>query len=599
MPDFAVSTAFNASGNILKNITGMDKGVKRFGDSATKSFRKASRGGAKFGGIIKGILGADLIRSGFQGLKAGLQSTAAEFINYDQAIVSASAKFKGLNTATIEGQKTLQSLMDTARELGATTEFSATQAAQGLDFLAMAGFSAEQAIASLPGVVDLATVAQVDLARATDIASDTLGAFGLMTEDATQLQINFVRVNDVFAKTMTTSNTSMEALFESVKSGGPAFTAAGQSIETFSALAGIMANAGIKGSESGTSLRNVMLRLASPAADAGKIMRKLGIETQDSQGNFRDIIDILGDFEKGLEGMGTAQRTAALSTVFGARSVTGVNILLQEGTESLRDYRDGLINAGGASEEMATKMRSSIGNQLASLKSATTELGFQFIDTFKDKIGPAIQGLTAIIRGVDVPGLIENFKSFIEVGLRFKDVLFAIAGGWVAYKVALGGAALFQGIQAMLQFGTALRAAVAAQGLLNVVMTANPIAAIAVGIGLLVGGLILLVKNWDAVSSAFVTGIKWIGSAIMQLFDAVLAPFNFLASKIESIIGFVFGGEGEATAARAAPNESALAAQQVTFNGQLNIAGAPEGSTFESETTGAPDIRFEMAGINP
>lgn len=598
MPDFAVSTAFNSSGNILKNITGMDKGVKRFGDSATKSFRKASRGGTQFSSIVKGILSADLVRSGITGLKAGISSAAAEFVNYDQAITSASAKFKGLNTTTVEGQKTLESLMGTARELGATTEFSATQAAQGLDFLAMAGFTTEQAMASLPGVVDLATVAQVDLARATDIASDSLGSFGLMTKDSVQLQKNFVRVNDVFAKTMTTSNTSIEALFESVKSGGSAFTAAGQSMETFSALAGVMANAGIKGSESGTSLRNVMLRLGSPAADAGKVMRQLGIQTQDANGNFRDVIDILGDFEKGLVGMGTAQRTAALSTVFGARSVTGVNILLQEGTEALGDYRDGLIKAGGASAAMAEKIRGSIGNQLASLKSATTELGFQFIDTFKDQIGPAIQGLTTIIRGVDVPGLVENFKSLIDVGLQFKSVLFAIVGGWVAYKAVFAGAALLQGIKMFLLFGKALRAAVVAQGLLNVLMTANPIGLIATAVGLLVGGLILLVTNWDAVSAAFISGIKFIGNAMMQLFSLVLSPANALSQAIKGVVGFLFGGEGEAQVARAAPNEAALAAQQVNFNGQLNIAGAPEGSTFESETTGAPDIRFELAGIN-
>ena len=598
MPDFAVSTAFNAAGNILNKISKMDKGIKLFGDDATKAFRKASRGASGFGNIVKGILAADIIKTGFRSLQNGLRATATDFINYDQAITSASAKFKGLNTETLEGQKTLQSLMDTARELGGTTEFSASQAANGLDFLATAGFTAEQAIASLPGVVDLATVAGTDLARATDIASDSLGAFGLMTKNTQQLQKNFTRINDVFAKTMTTANTNMEALFESVTKGGPAFTAAGQSLETFSALAGVMANAGIKGSESGTSLRNVMLRLASPAKDASKIMRNLGIQTKDGDGNFRDIIDILADFEKGLVGMGTAQRTAALSTVFGARSVTGINVLLQEGTSSLKDYRNSLLEAGGASSKMANIMRGSIGNQLASLKSAALEVGFQFIDTFKDKIGPAIQTVTEAIRGINIPTLIENFKSFIETASKFRGVLFGIAAGWTAFKIAMAGAAIVQAVQSFIFFTNALRGAAVAQGLLNAVMLANPIGAIAVAIGLLIGGLFLLVDNFDVVSKAFLSVMDVIVFGTLGIIKALLNPFDTISRAISAITNFVTGGTGEAAAASVAPNQSTLAAQEVQFNGQLNIAGAPEGSTFESQTSGAPTIRMVMAGIN-
>jgi len=599
MPNFAVSTAFNAAGNILNKISKMDKGIKLFGDDATKSFRKASRGAAGFGSIVKGILAADIIKTGFRSLQNGLRATATEFVSYDQAIVSATAKFKGLNTETLEGQKTLQSLMDTARELGGTTEFSATQAAQGLDFLATAGFTAEQAIASLPGVVDLATVAGTDLARATDIASDSLGAFGLMTKDTAQLQKNFTRINDVFAKTMTTANTNMESLFESVTKGGPAFTAAGQSLETFSALAGVMANAGIKGSESGTSLRNVMLRLANPAKDAAKVMRNLGVNVKDKiTGDFRDAIDILGDFEKGLVGMGTAQRTAALSTVFGARSVTGVNVLLKEGTDSLRKYRKEIIAAGGASKTISDKIRQSLGNQLASLKSAALEVGFQFIDTFKDKIGPAITSVTEAIRGIDIPGLTADFKSFLDTAVRFRGVLFGMAAGWTAFKIAMAGAAIVKAVQSFIFLTSALKGAAAAQGLFNAVMLANPIGVIAVGIGLLIGALFLLVDNFDVVSNAFMSVMGFMGRGIMGILNAMLNPFTFIVNAISSISDFVSGGSGEAAAASVAPNQSTLAAQEVNFNGQLNIAGAPENSTFESQTKGAPAIRVNLAGVN-
>ena len=599
MPDFAVSTKFNAAGNILNKISKMDKGIKLFGDDATKSFRKASRGASGFGNIMKGILAADIIKSGFRALQNGLRTAATEFVSYDQAIVSASAKFKGLNTETKAGQKTLQSLMDTARELGATTEFSATQAAQGLDFLAMAGFTAEQAIASLPGVVDLATVAGTDLARATDIASDSLGAFGLMTKDTAQLQKNFTRINDVFAKTMVTANTNMETLFESVSKGAPQFTAAGQSLETFAALAGVMANAGIKGSESGTTLRNMMLSLSKVTPAAAKVMRKLGVDVKDkATGNFKDAIDILADFEKGLEGMGDVQRSSALATVFGARTVSGMNVLLQEGSTSLRNYRNELINAGGASKTMSDKIRQSLGNQLASLKSASLELGFQFIDTFKDKIGPAITSLTNAIRAINIPKLTEDFKAFIDTASQFRGILFGIAAGWTAFKVGMAGVAIFKAVQSFIFFTKALRGAAAAQGLLNAVMMANPIGAIAVAIGLLIGGLFLLVDNWDTVSKAFMSAMDFMARGIMGILGVLIRPFTAIQNGVSAAIKFFTGNGGEASAGSIAPNQSTLAAQEVNFNGQLNVAGAPEGSTVESSTSGAPAIKMSLVGAN-
>ena len=631
MPDFAVSTAFNSSGNILNNIGAMDKGVKRFGDNATKSFRKASRGASSFGNIVKGILAADVLKAGFRGLSNGIRATTTEFINYDQAIVSASAKFKGLDTTTAAGQKTLDNLKNTARELGATTEFSATQAAGGLDFLATAGFTAEQAIITLPGVVDLATVANVDLARATDIASDSLGAFGLMTDDTAQLQKNFTRVNDVMAKTMTSSNTSIEDLFESIKKGGSQFANSGQRMETFTALAGVMANAGLKGAESGTSLRNMMLSLSKVTPAAAKVMRNLGIVVKDkATGNFRDAIDILGDFETGLKGMGEVQRSAALATVFGARTVNGINILLQEGTDSLRDYRNGIIASGDASKDTAAKMRQSIGNQLASLKSAAIEVGFQFFDQFADKIPGAIASFTESLRGIDVPGIVENFKSLLDVAVDFRGVLFGMAAGWTAFKVAMIGASIASGITTFLAFAKAVQTAAAGQTLLNVAMAANPIGVVATAIGLLVGGLFLLVDNFDAVSKAFVSTMDFIARGVFGLIDAVLHPVTTLINGFESLVNFINGVDAKDLAATAnkqavlrdqlgrsaldgsfgadsgaaeapvlvPPNQAQLAAQQVQFSGQLNISGAPEGSTFESQTTGAPAIRTELAGAN-
>lgn len=369
---FTIFTKFQAQDKMTKTVKRMTKAVAGF---------------AKIGIAAVGV---------------GLALTAREFANYEHAITSSSAKFGDLNLATVEGQKQLKALGQIARDVGAKTQFSATEAAQGLDYLAMAGFSVQQAIVGLPQVIDLATVGNMDLARATDISSDALGAFNMMTKDSTQLQKNMTKINDVMAKTITSSNTDLETLFETIKNGAPSFTAAGQSIESFNALAGAMANAGVKGQKSGIALKNVMLKLANPTGVAAKIIKDLGVRTQDSSGNFRDVIDILADFEKGLKGMGTAQKTAALATVFGARTVTGINILLSTGSDALREYRKSLKESTGAAAKMADIVRGTLINRLKALKSTVIELGFKFIESFAGPAGEGIKSLTEAIRNINV-----------------------------------------------------------------------------------------------------------------------------------------------------------------------------------------------------
>jgi TP901 family phage tail tape measure protein len=405
MPTYTVSTAF--------------KGI----DGISGVFTKASKKASMFGSIVKGNLVSGAISKGIGIAAQGVRVATTEFIAFDDAITAASAKFQDLTPDTLEALKL------EARKVGAETKFSATEAGQGLDFLAMAGFNAQQSMKILAPTAKLATVANVDLARSTDIASDALGAFGLMTKDSTKLQKNFIMMNDSMAATMTRSNTGIEDMFESIKKGAPAFTAAGQSMNTFNSLVGIMANSGIKGSESGTALRNVMLRLAGPTGEASKVLTRLGIKTQDQSGNFRDIVDILADFETGLKGMGTAQRTAALSTVFGARSVTGINILLQEGTENIRKFREGLINSGGAANEMAAIMERSLGNRLKALRSALLEVGFKMLDTFAGKGKTGIENFTNAIRGMDVQPLINTLKllfGILKVLVKISSVAFKV-----------------------------------------------------------------------------------------------------------------------------------------------------------------------------
>jgi len=382
-----VKTIFRAADQATKPMNNISKRFQGLG----KSISKATGG---LGRVMKGVLGAHMIMAGINAIRRGIGSVINEFKEFDHAIIAAGAKF---GTAFKKGTKGAELLRKVTRDIGAKKEFSANQAAQGLDFLAMAGFDAEQAMSMLPGVVDLATSTNMDLARSTDIASDALGAFNLMTKDSAQLQTNLNRVMDVMSKTTVTANTNMEDLFEAVKKGAPTFTNAGQSMETFNTMAGVMANAGIKGSEAGTALRNIMLRLAKPTGEAAATLKRLKVETRDGNGNFRDAVDILNDVNKGLAGMGTAQKTAALSTIFGARAVTSVNVLLNEGTDSLKSYRKELENSTGSTKELAEEMRKSLKNSLEKIKSGLIETGFKAFDVFGKAIEKAVNHISKFV----------------------------------------------------------------------------------------------------------------------------------------------------------------------------------------------------------
>ena len=520
---FSLSAILSLTDNLTRPYKNTTRKVTAMNRTLGRSFDRLNRGinkTAKF--MAKGLaVGAGI---GLAAIGTGLAIATREFINLDNSITKAGAKFKDLDVTAADYQDRLQELSAASRDVGSDTEFMASEAAGALDKFALAGFESAQAMALLRGTTNIATASGSELITAVDIATDTLGAFNLMVDDTIQLEKNLNRVSDVMVKTTTTANTSLEELFESVKKGGPAFTAAGQDIETFSALAGIMANAGVKGADAGTNLRNVMLRLAKPTGEAADVLKQLGIRTQDEAGNFRDIIDIIADFEKGLEGMGTAQRTAALTTVFGARAVTGMNILLAEGTDNLRDYRDTLLESGGAAETMAEAMRQSIGNRLKVLKSSLLELGLQFIDTFQEKGRDLLDKLIEGIQNFDMQRIIVPVKNAVRM---FRDLAKFIKDNIGLIKaIGIGVLAFVVAIKAIV---VAMKIYTAVQWLVNIATAAWPVFLIIAGVAALIAIVILLVKNWDKVV-AFLTKV-W-----NKVVDFVVGGLKKLWNKFSELL---------------------------------------------------------------
>ena len=543
MARFSIESVFKAIDRVSAPVKKMQSRVGKFTRSMRRGFRAVNRSVDKFGTSLKRatVVGtAALLSLGF--VMGDIIRTGAEF---EQTLVTAAAKFPG---EIRKGTKAFKELEAVARKTGATTEFTATQAAEGLNFLAFAGFNVEQAMAALPGIVDFATTATIDLGRASDIATDTLGAFGLATKDAAQQAKNLARVQDVLALTSIRTNTDIESLFEGVVKGAPAFVAAGQSIESFAALMGIMANAGIKGGEAGTVLRNTVINLGASTSVAAKRMKKMRVEVEDSDKNFRDILDIMQDFEKGLAGLGEVERVAALFDVFGKRSISGLSVQLKEGTTSIAKFRGELRKATGTNRELASVIRDTLQGRINSLTSSIEGLKITLFSLKNVALAGVIERMTSFVRTVDtaikandtlatelIDGLLRAAKGVLGVfGLLIasfiiaKTVMISISVITAAWSVGL-----FLLTTAIGAFNIAIGIAKIAMLGFNIILAANPIGAIIVAVTALIALGVLLVKNWDNIVAAITSAV----AKIKTVLGVLLLPFTNIISGFSSIFG--------------------------------------------------------------
>lgn len=412
MASFSTSTSFAAVDRFSATINKFEKRMRNVGKVATRASEKASRGLAKFDKRIsrssKNLLKLAAVAGGLT-LGAFISSAAEQSIDFDKNISAAAAKFGEFD----RGSDTFMALTNRAREMGATTEFTAGQAAEGLRNLATAGFTAYQAITSLDTVLNLATSTQSDLATASNVAAKTLAAFGLRSKDPQVLAGNLNRVSDVLNKIITTTGFgNLEELLVTVGQSGASAKAAGIQIEEWGAIVGKAVTAGIDASAAGTQLNMALTRMAKPPAEAAKAMRKLGIRVKDSDGNFRNIFAILKDVEKGTKKLGTANRAAALSAIFGARAWKTINVALDNGINNVESFANQLRKAGGTTDNMAKFMRSGLAGMAAGVTSAFQELKLTMEDTFDKEIKRSIEGIKEWTRNAAI--WIKDNKELIK-----------------------------------------------------------------------------------------------------------------------------------------------------------------------------------------
>ena len=287
----------------------------------------------------------------------------------------------------------LEALENKAKSLGSSTKFSATEAANAMTNMSLAGWSVNQTLSGIDGVLQLAAASNMDLADASQVVTDNISTFNLEASQSTHLA-------DMMAYAQANSSTTAAELGEAYKNCGANMNAAGQDIETTTSFLEALANNGLRSSEAGTSLAAIMRDLTSKMKDGKIAIGDTSVEVMDSNGNFRDMTDVLKDVENATDGMGDAQKQAALMSTFTSDSIKGLNMLLNTGADQVAGYEESLRNCSGAASDMADTMQDNLQGKLTELSSVTEGLGIAAYEYISGPLQGGVELLTDIISGL-------------------------------------------------------------------------------------------------------------------------------------------------------------------------------------------------------
>ena len=392
----------SSDGEVIITIDGDDSAFK----SALNGLKDVASKAAKGVAVAIGAGTAGLLAFGKSAVEVGMEFDSS----MSQVAATMGYTVTEINTAGSEANETFTALRDAAKEAGATTAFSATEAADALNYMALAGYDSETAISMLPNVLNLAAAGSIDLATASDMVTDTQSALGLSLDETVELI-------DKMAKASSKSNTSVQQLGEAMLTvGGTAKNLKGGTTELSAAL-GILADNGVKGAEGGTALRNIILSLSAPTDKAAKSMQELGLTVFDSEGNMRGLNEIFTDLNESLGNMTQEQKINALNDIFNKVDLKSVNALLANSTDRFDELSEAINNAQGAAGNMAETQLDNLAGDITIMQSAMQSLQI----AINDSVSPAL-------------------REFVQIGTEgFSEIAEAIdAGDWDGAMDAMG-----------------------------------------------------------------------------------------------------------------------------------------------------------------
>lgn len=349
--------------------------------------------------------GVSAMTTAFAAVTAGIAAGGTAAATVGSSFEAAMSKVSAISGST---GKDLQSLTDKAKEMGAKTKFSASESAEALQYMAMAGWDTKSMLSGIDGIMSLAAADGLDLATTSDIVTDALTAFGLKASDSTHFA-------DVLAKASSSANTNVSMLGESFKYVAPLAGTMGYSVEDVSVALGLMANASVKGSMAGTSLKTALSNLASPTQQMAEVMDKYKISISDTNGNALPLIDVLKQLREKFGTLSETEQTAAASTLFGKEAMSGMLAIINASDSDFKKLTENINNADGAAQSMADTMQDNLQGQITILKSALEGLGIEIYEGMQAPLKDAaieaqgyVNRLTEAFTDGGLTGMIEE-----------------------------------------------------------------------------------------------------------------------------------------------------------------------------------------------
>lgn len=484
--------------------------VKQRGQKIGEGVKKTGQALADNGGTIAAT-GAAMV--------APLTLPVSTAMDFEAAM----SKVKAITNSTDED---MARLTQTARDLGANTQYSATEAAQAMSYLGMAGWKTEQIIAGMPGLLDLAAASGEDLARVSDIVSDDLTAFHMSADQAAHMA-------DVMAAASTNANTNVSMMGETFKYAGGIAGSLGYSLEDVALATGLMANAGIKGEMAGTALRSIMTRLVTPTGEASLALEEMGFSAKNADGSIKPFRDQLKELRAVMQNMTSSQKAEFAQTVAGTEAMTGFLDVINASDADFNKMTNAVDNSDGAAAKMAKTMNDNAKGALKALKSALEEVAITIGDAFLNSIVDAAKGFTTFT---------QSFGRFAKAHPKLVGGIaaaIAVIGGLL---VALGSVGLMvSGVSAA--FSALAPIFTAVGGVLSVGLA--PILAV---LGAIASVIYFVGENWEMVVSWFQPGIDLMMDGIAQLQSAwknlqpFIAAITPLLQAIATVIGVAIVG---------------------------------------------------------
>lgn len=390
-----------------KSIDAYGKAVKEPEKINTESLLK--------GAVIEKAV--DIATNGLGQIAGAAKEAVTEIKKVGSSFETAMSGVEGVSGAT---KQEVSQLSDKAKEIGANTKLSAEQAAGAMMNLSVAGWQVQETLDGVDGVVYLARAANMDLAESAQIAADNIATFNLQASDTTHIA-------DMLAYAQAHSNTTASQLGQAYKNSAANMNAAGQTIETTTAILEALANNGLRSAESGTALAAVMRDMTSKMEDGAIAIGDTSVKVMDSRGNFRDMLDILKDVEKATNGMGDAQKQAALLSTFTSDSIKALNMMLNTGADEIAGYREELENCAGAAEEMGDTMDDNLEGATAAFNSAVESLKITIYEKFSGPLKAATEMATSVVSSItkaitpQKDAVNEVYDPIIESTEKLKD----------------------------------------------------------------------------------------------------------------------------------------------------------------------------------